>query len=132
MDIVGLLFFLLFWALILVSFVIIQKGMMISIAFMLLVAAVILFFLYLLIRYSGKITPEPIIPTHEHPLSLIGGICEVLDEISPAKSGWVRYRGELWKAFSVRSIFKRGDVAYVVDVRDRYLIIEREPPIRRR
>ncbi len=130
MDIVGLFFFIVFWALLLIVFVIISKGIAISILFMVFLSAIILLMLYLLMRYSGKVTPEPITPAHEHPLPLIGGVCEVLDEISPMRSGWVRYRGELWKAFSVRSTFKRGDIAYVIDARDRFLIIEREFPLR--
>lgn len=89
-----------------------------------------LFIIYVIVKYSAKIKPEPLIPTYDHPISTLGDICEVLEDITPANTGWVRYRGELWRATSVRSVFKKGDIAYVVAIRGTILIIEREPPLR--
>lgn len=88
---------------------------------------VIMFFI---LKYSKKIIPAPVVDRIESPIPMIGGLCEVLDDITPTEPGYVRYRGELWKAFSVTSSFKKGDYAYVVDVRGKFLIIEREPKVR--
>jgi len=129
MDIVSLLYFVLFIVVIIVLGVFAAHATLLSLIVGIVFILVILIILAMIIRYSEQLQSAPIIERMEHPLPLIGGLCEVLDEITPTKPGYVRYRGELWKAFSVRSNLSRGDYAYVVDVRGRFLIIEREPKI---
>jgi len=127
MDIVSILYVLLFLLFIILLILIAGHATIISVIFALVSIVGVSILLMMIIKYSQKITPSPVIEKMESPLPMIGGICEVLDDISPAKDGYVRYRGELWRAFSVKSTLKRGDYAYVVDVRGRFLIIEREP-----
>lgn len=127
MDIVSILYVLLFLLFIVLLILIAGHATIISVIFALVSIVGVSILLMMIIKYSQKITPSPVIEKMESPLPMIGGICEVLDDISPTKEGYVRYRGELWRAFSVKSTLKRGDYAYVVDVRGRFLIIEREP-----
>jgi len=130
MDIVSILYAVLFIIVVILLLMISAHATIIAILYGVISIVAILLVLFLILRYSRQIRPTPIVESIQHPLPPIGGLCEVLDEISPAKPGFVRYRGELWKAFSVHSTFKKGDHAYVVDIRGRFLIIEREPIIR--
>lgn len=131
MDISGLIIlFLTFFVIIVMGIISAGAGPGAVIVLLAGFAILILLIIYAVIRYSAKIRPEPLIPTYDHPIPALGDTCEVLEEITPANVGWVLYRGELWQATSVRSTFKKGDIAYVIAVRGTILIIEREPPVR--
>ncbi|MHA1616782.1 MAG: NfeD family protein [Candidatus Njordarchaeales archaeon] len=59
-------------------------------------------------------------------LDLIGEECIVVEDLSPTKMGWVRVRGELWRARSIRSDMKRGDRGVVIKVFRDYLLVDKE------
>ncbi len=127
-HVVAFLLVLIFLMMLIMLVLIAGGAPLITVLFGLISIFVILVFIWIIMKYSATLRPEPITERPEHPLPLVGGLCEVLEEVTPTKGGYVRYRGELWKAFSIRSTFKKGDYAYIIDVRGRFLIIEREPP----
>lgn len=129
MDIVSILSIFLFLVFMVFLLVLASHATLASIVIGLLSIIVILVIMLVILKYSRKIIPAPIVDRLESPIPMIGGLCEVLDTVTPTVPGYVRYRGELWKAFSIQSTFKKGDYAYVVDVRGKFLIIEREPRI---
>ncbi len=128
MDFISMFYLILFVLVILLMILAVSHASILAIILGLVVLIATYVIFYVIVKYSQGVTPTQIVEHPEHPLPLVGGICEVLDEVTPTKSGWVRYRGELWKAYSIRSVFRKGDIAYVVDVRGRFLIIESEPP----
>ncbi len=127
MDVVSLFYFLMFFMFLIIMMLMTSHATFASIIFACTSLIITSVLLYMIIRLSQRIRPVQVADRTESPYPMIGGICTVLDEITPTKDGYVRFRGELWRAFSVKSNFKRGDYAYVVDVRGRFLIIEREP-----
>jgi len=60
-------------------------------------------------------------------LDLVGEECVAIEEVSPTKMGWVRVRGELWKAKSIRNVLKKGDKGIVVRVFTDYLLVDKPP-----
>ncbi len=67
------------------------------------------------------------VKTKPSPLDLRGKTCIALEDVTPINFGWVRIRGELWKAKSINSIIRRGERAVVIKVLDDHLIIEKTP-----
>lgn len=130
MDIVSILYVILLLIIFLILSTIPVYGLTITTIVALLFLIIVFLLLDYLVGMSRKIKSAPIEEAPQAPWNMIGGICEVLDEITPMNSGWVRYKGELWKAYSIKEVFKPGERAYVVDARGTYLIISREPPIR--
>ena len=95
-------------------------GIIIFPIFLLMIALLLLILIVLVIIMTGDIRKKS-------PLDLEGEVCIVVEDLSPEKWGWVRVRGELWRARSLRSVMKKGERGIVIKVALDHLIVEKTP-----